>query len=260
MCTVGIINIDDEHCEGIIEGSTSKNFTYSTEKDEADFVAKNIKLKSGGVDFEVVSEGAISRINFKIPGKFSIYNALAAISAARVLGVDNDTIKRGAESITGVKGRIEVMETDTDYTVIIDYAHTPDGLFNILSAVRGFAQKRVILVFGCGGDREKEKRPMMGRIASELADYIIVTSDNPRTEEPIEIIDDILQGMTDTKSEYAVIPQRKKAIEHALGEAQPGDIVLLAGKGHETYQVLKDETIDFDEREIVKEILKGQNP
>jgi len=157
---------------------------------------------------------------------------LAAISAARVLGVDNDTIKRGAESITGVKGRIEVVPTDTDYTVIIDYAHTPDALFNLLSAVRGFVQKRIILVFGCGGDRDKEKRPMMGRIASELADYIIVTSDNPRTEEPIEIIEDILAGLAQTKSEHAVIPQRKKAIEHALGEAAGLHQLLGQVHGH----------------------------
>ena len=154
-----------------------------------------------------------------------------------------------------MKGRAEVVPTGRDFTVIIDYAHTPDGLKNILSTFKEFEKTRLIAVFGCGGDRDKTKRPKMGKIAAEIADFVIVTSDNPRTEDPIAIIDDILVGMKDSKTPYKVIPDRISAINFAIQNAEKDDIIVLAGKGHETYQILKDKTIHLDEREIVADAL-----
>ncbi len=157
---------------------------------------------------------------------------------------------------TGVKGRIEVVPTDTDFTVIIDYAHSPDGLENIITSLREIAKKRVVTLFGCGGDRDKTKRPKMGKIAAELSDFCVVTSDNPRSENPSAIIDDILEGMKGISTPYVVVGGRKEAIRWALEHAEKDDIILLAGKGHETYQILPTGTIHFDEREVVAEILK----
>jgi len=173
------------------------------------------------------------------------------------LGIDDETIKCALKSSKGVKGRAEVVDTNTEYTVMIDYAHTPDGIENILKAVRGFAKGRVIILFGCGGDRDNTKRPIMGRIAGELADFCIVTSDNPRSENPMDIINMIIPGVKETGTPFEVICDRKKAIKFALETAKKDDVVILAGKGHETYQILNDGTIDFDEREIVLGILNG---
>jgi len=157
-----------------------------------------------------------------------------------------------------VPGRSEIVETDTPYTVIIDYAHKPDGLEKILTAIRQYAKGRIITLFGCGGDRDKEKRPMMGRIAGELSDYVIITSDNPRSENPLEIIEQAEAGIKSTGCDYICIENRRDAIKYALKTANPDDIVVLAGKGHETYQVLKDRTIPFDERDIVAELLREE--
>ena len=166
---------------------------------------------------------------------------------------------KGLVIAKGVSGRAEVVPLTSDYTVIIDYAHTPDGLENILKTVRGFTKGRLISVFGCGGDRDKTKRPKMGKIAAEMSDIAIVTSDNPRTEEPLAIIDDILEGMKGFEEKYEVVPDRREAIAHAMKIAKEGDVIVLAGKGHETYQILKDKTIDFDEHAIVKEIFAQMN-
>ena len=155
----------------------------------------------------------------------------------------------------GVKGRAEVVKTDTDYTVLIDYAHTPDGIENILKTVKGFAKGRTVIVFGCGGDRDNAKRPIMGRIAGEIADFCIVTSDNPRTEDPMKIITMVEEGVKESGAEYVVIESRYDAIKYALLNAKKDDVIVLAGKGHETYQILNSGTIHFDEREVVKEIL-----
>jgi UDP-N-acetylmuramoyl-L-alanyl-D-glutamate--2,6-diaminopimelate ligase len=220
-------------------------------------MAKNIRVISTGVDFEVLSKDTISRIELGIPGKFSVYNALGAITCALILGIDMPVIAKALKHTKGVKGRVEVVKTPgMPYTVLIDYAHTPDGIFNVLSAVRSFAAGRVVTLFGCGGDRDKTKRPIMGKIAAEMSDFCIVTSDNPRTEDPQAIISDILAGMKGAKCEYVVIPNRKEAIAFALTHGQKDDVIVLAGKGHETYQILKDETIHFDEREVVGEILE----
>ena len=161
----------------------------------------------------------------------------------------------GLKSARGVKGRIEVVETGRDFSVIIDYAHTPDGLYNVIRTIRGFCKGRIITVFGCGGDRDVTKRPKMGKIAAALSDFCVVTSDNPRTEDPEKIVADVVEGVKDGNCDYAVVTNRFEAIEFALDHAKVNDVVLLAGKGHETYQILADRTIDFDEREIVKKLL-----
>ena len=172
-------------------------------------------------------------------------------------GLSLEETADGLKTAKGVKGRIEVVDVPRDYTVIIDYAHTPDGLLNILKTIRGFAKSRIVTVFGCGGDRDKTKRPKMGKIAGELSDYCVVTSDNPRSEEPMAIINDILEGISQTNCEYKVIENRFEAIEYAIDNAKAGDVILLAGKGHETYQILKDRTITFDEREIVLKLVSS---
>ena len=192
-----------------------------------------------------------------IGGKFTPYNTMAAAAAALELGIDLETVAVAISKMTGVKGRAEVVPTGRDFTVIIDYAHTPDGLENILKTFADCEKNRLITVFGCGGDRDKTKRPKMGAIAAEYSDYVIVTSDNPRTEDPMAIIDDILAGLNDTKTKYEVIENRIDAINKAIQMADKDDIIVLAGKGHETYQILKSGTIHLDEREVVAEALKN---
>jgi UDP-N-acetylmuramoyl-L-alanyl-D-glutamate--2,6-diaminopimelate ligase len=187
-----------------------------------------------------------------------VYNALGAIALAHSVGIGINEIASALKKAPGVKGRVEIVPVDTDYTVLIDYAHTPDGLKKLLETAREFVKGRLVVLFGCGGDRDKTKRPLMGKIAGELADYCIVTSDNPRTEEPAAIIRDILTGMKDAVAEYIVVENRRDAIEFALNNAIAGDVILLAGKGHETYQILADRTIHFDEREIIRQIIQGR--
>ena len=176
------------------------------------------------------------------------------------LGVDFTDVLEAISKSNGVKGRIEVVPTpNQDYTVIIDYAHSPDGLENIISSLKEIANGRVVTVFGCGGDRDKTKRPKMGKIAADLSDFCVVTSDNPRSENPSDIIKDILEGMKDSKTPYEVVENRKEAIAWAMKNAKKDDIILLAGKGHETYQILPTGTIHFDEREVVAEVLEELN-
>ncbi len=246
-----VINLDDKYAPIMLE--RAKNvITYSVNT-PSDLMAKNIEMRSTGIEFDAEYKGECERISLAIPGGFSVYNALAAIGAALAVNIDLRTIKKALSDATGVKGRLEVVPTNKDYTVIIDYAHTPDGLENVIRAVRGFAKGRVITLFGCGGDRDRTKRPLMGSIAEDGSDVVIVTSDNPRTEDPMAIINDILGGM---KKEHIVIESRKDAICHALDIALKDDVIILAGKGHETYQIFKDGTIHFDEREVVNEHLK----
>jgi len=253
-CRVGVFNADDEAFSALIQDCSCKVMTYST-KTDCDYRAQNIEYRATGVEFDLLYNGKSERIKLSIPGGFSVYNALTAAGCCLSAGLSLSDISKGLESAKGVKGRIEVVETNTDYTVIIDYAHTPDGLFNILSAIRGFAKGRIVTLFGCGGDRDKTKRPQMGKIAGELSDFCIVTSDNPRSEEPSAIIEDILTGLKETNCRYAVVENRFEAIEFALDNAKADDIILLAGKGHEPYQILKDRTIVFDEREIVLKLI-----
>ncbi len=246
MCRNGVVNYDDIKSEYILHNSTCPIMTFGIEED-ADIKAENIILGAKGVEFNAM------RMNFKlgVPGKFSVYNALAAIGACKALGVTNEEISKGLEKAEGVRGRAQVVDLGYDFTVIIDYAHTPDGIENILSTVRGFAKGRVVILFGCGGDRDNKKRPVMGEVASRLADFCIVTSDNPRTEEPAEIIRQVLAGV---KGEHIVIENRREAIEYAVRNAKKDDVIVLAGKGHETYQTIGKTNIHFDEEEILYEI------
>ena len=180
-----------------------------------------------------------------------VYNTLGVLAAAQALGISLGQSAAVLASTPHVKGRVEPVPTDGDYSILIDYAHTPDALANVLKAVKGFARGRVVALFGCGGDRDRTKRPKMGRIAAELADFVIVTSDNPRTEEPGAIIADILPGLADSRTPYVVVENRVEAIHYAIDHAQSGDVIVLAGKGHEDYQEINHVKHHLDEREVV---------
>lgn len=254
MSKSAAINADDAYSHVMLKNA--KNVvTYSIES-ASDLKVEGIKLRERGITFDVTYNGEERQLRLGIPGLFSVYNALAAASGALCLGFSLEDIEKGLVIARGVKGRLEVVPTLTPYTVIIDYAHTPDGLENVIKAVRGFAKGRVITLFGCGGDRDNTKRPIMGEIAQRLSDYVIVTSDNPRTEDPGVIMEQIVKGMHE--GNYVCIESRRDAIDYALDFAREGDVVILAGKGHETYQIFKTGTIHFDEREVVKECLKAK--
>ncbi len=255
MCKTAIINLDDQYSEKMMEGLKCKVLTYSTGNNST-YSAKGINYRPASVDYEFVSDDILQHIKVKTGGKFTVYNSLCAISAAINLGFDIKAVADSLAELEGVKGRAEVVPCDKDFTVIIDYAHTPDGLKNILSTFRECKRNRVIALFGCGGDRDKTKRPIMGSIAARYSDFVIITSDNPRSEDPAAIIEDILVGLDGTPTPYKVIENRIDAIKYAISIAQPQDIVVLAGKGHETYQILSTGKIHLDEREIVAEALK----
>lgn len=250
-----ILNLDDEHAMSMLRNTEGRMVTYSVNQDESDYTAKYIRYKNDGIEYELVTMGYVERVRVGIPGEFTVYNSMAAAVTLIELGFDFSEVLYALSLSEGVKGRIEVVPTDTDYTVIIDYAHSPDGLENIISSLRKIAKARIITVFGCGGDRDRTKRPIMGAIAAKLSDVIVVTSDNPRTEDPDAIIEEILTGIKGSKVRKIVEPDRTKAIKAALEEAEADDIVLLAGKGHETYQVLGTEKIHYDEREVIRDIL-----
>ena len=222
---------------------------------DADILASAISLGEDFVEFTVSESGEKHNLHLNIPGKFSVYNALCAAGAARALGISYESMTAGLASAGNVKGRVELVPTDTPYRVFIDYAHSPDGLSNILHTARGFTRGRVIVLFGCGGDRDRTKRAVMGEIAGKLADFSIITSDNPRTENPIDIIEEIKCGIDRTNGEYIIIVNRREAIEYALKTAGERDTVLLCGKGQETYQIIGDKKLHFDEREVIREIL-----
>ena len=247
----GVINLDDPAAKAMLADAQCPCLTFSCEKDAADLTAKNLKLHADGVEFVAATKGDLARVKLPIPGHFSAENALTALGIVLQLGMPLADAAKSLATATGVKGRVEVVPTDTDYTVLIDYAHSPDGVENVLRAVRGFAKGRVVALFGCGGDRDRTKRPKMGKIAAELADFCIVTSDNPRTEDPQAIIDDILEGMKDSKTPMQVIVDRPEAIHWALAHAKKDDIIVLMGKGHETYQEVNHVKHHMDEREIV---------
>ncbi|WAM34397.1 UDP-N-acetylmuramoyl-L-alanyl-D-glutamate--2,6-diaminopimelate ligase [Caldicellulosiruptor morganii] len=249
-----VVNIDDEWGRKIAS-IYPDSVTYSKENG-GDVVAKNIKLFVNKNQFELWHKDQSVSVTLSIPGIFSIYNALAASACAVSLGMDLKTIKEGLEALKAIPGRFEIVESNDRFTVVIDYAYTSDGLLNLMKTVDEVAKGRKVLLFGCGGDRDRAKRPVMGEIAGKMADFVIVTSDNPRTEDPIKIIEDILVGLQKTNVEYVVIPDRYEAIKYALQNARENDFIVLAGKGHENYQILKDRTIHFDEREVVKNILE----
>lgn len=253
-----VINADDPSSDTILErikNSPTPAVTYGI-KTRADFSARDIQLDATGVKYNLAWKGKNIPIEVRIPGIISVYNSLAAAAALLCEGISPEHVQRGLKEVEGVRGRSETIDTGKGFSVIIDYAHTPDGLENILSTIRGYAKGRIITLFGCGGNRDREKRPMMGEIAGRLSDFVIITSDNPRKEEPHQIIDEILPGVEKTGCSYICIVDRREAIEYALEMAGKDDIVVLAGKGHETYQELEDYKIEFDERKIVAGILE----
>ena len=247
---LAVLNLDDEAGQYYAGTVPCPQFTYSERHDGADLTAKNIRLFSSHVEFEAVAKNAIGRVFLPIPGGFSIYNALGVIACCLNLGLELPAITAALRSAQGVKGRVEVVPVPAAYTVIIDYAHTPDALENILTTVRDLTDRRVICLFGCGGDRDRTKRPLMGGVAGSLADLCVVTSDNPRSEDPEAIIRDILPGLP-RGCDYRIEPDRRAAIRLALGLAGTGDVVVLAGKGHETYQEVDGVQLHLDEREEV---------
>ena len=251
LCEKGVINLDDPAAPAMLADAQCPCLTFSCERDKADLTAKNIRLHADGVEFLASTMHGLARVKLPIPGHFSVENALAALGVVLQLGQELEPAAQSLATATGVKGRVEVVPTNTDYTVLIDYAHSPDGVENVLKAVRGFAKGRVVALFGCGGDRDTTKRPQMGAIAARLADFCIVTSDNPRTEDPQVIIDDILVGMQNTKTPMQVIVDRPSAIHWALNHAKKDDVLVLMGKGHETYQEINHVKHHMDEREIV---------
>lgn len=249
-CDNAVVNADDETSAFMVDGVGAKVTSYAINS-ECDFKAENPELFSDRVEYNLSGE----RVVFNIPGGFSVYNSLCAIASVCSLGFGLSEVIKAIGAAASVKGRLELLKTNTNYGVIIDYAHTPDGLEKALNAVRGFTKGRVITLFGCGGDRDKTKRPKMGRMATDLSDIVIVTTDNPRTEDPDNIIKEILIGTVGSKAEVVSITDRSEAIAYALKIAGEGDTILLAGKGHETYQVIGKERVHYDEREIVAEAL-----
>ena len=256
MCSLGCFNLDDAWADFMRDGASCRTMTFSTEKNEADLVAKDIRLTADGVRFASVSGDEISITKLGIPGMFSVYNALGTMSVGLALGLSLADCSDAMSSAKGVKGRLEIVPTGRDFSVVIDYSHKPDALEKVLKTLKPVTRGRLIALFGCGGDRDKLKRPIMGRIAADNADLVVVTSDNPRTEDPDEIIREIVAGMKDKRTPTKVICDRREAIAWAIDNAAPGDVLLLAGKGHEDYQVVGHEKHHMDEREIVSDCLK----
>ena len=256
QCRVGCINADDGRAAFMAEGAKCPIFTYSAKDNGADLVAKDIRLTASGVRFAAVSAGELALTKLAIPGMFSVYNALSVTAAGLCLGLSLQDCAEGLASAKGVKGRMESVPTDGDYSILIDYSHKPDALEKALKTLRPVTKGRLTVLFGCGGDRDRVKRPIMGAIAAQNADLVIVTSDNPRTEEPMAIINEILPGLKKGRAASKVICDRIEAIRWAIDNAGPGDVILLAGKGHEDYQIVGHEKHHMDEREIVAEHLQ----
>lgn len=251
-----VLNADDEGAAFFRKLTAAQVLTYGIHE-ESDVRAENIRLSAQGTSFQLVTCKGTTEMQLGMVGTFNIYNALAAATAALAEGLALETIRGGLAALTGVPGRMEVVEEGQEYLVLVDYAHTPDGLEKLLQAVRGFAEKRIITLFGCGGDRDRKKRSVMGRIAATYSDYVVVTSDNPRSEDPERILTDIESGLQEkTFMAYELTSDRADAIARAISLARQGDIVILAGKGHETYQIKKDGTIHFDDREVARNAIR----
>ena len=254
MCKTGFVNIDDIHGNKIPAMFPESDITAYGIDNTGNFLAKDITITNSYVDFKVKITDRNERIKVDIPGRFTVYNALAAIGICKKIGISSDIIKEALEKIK-VPGRSEMIENKLNIPIMIDYAHSPESLQNILQAVSSYTRGRVISVFGCGGDRDSRKRPIMGEISGKVADYTIITSDNPRTEDPKLIVNEIEEGIKKTKGKYEVIVDRTEAIKKAIKMANKNDIIVLAGKGHEPYQEINGVKYPFDERIIVNEII-----
>ena len=254
MCDNGIINVDDLQVSKIPKMFPDSNImTYGIDN-YCDVLAKDITITNSYVDFRVKISDKNERVKVSIPGRFSVYNSLAAICVAKKLGIPSDKVIEALKDIR-VPGRSEMVDNKKEIPIMIDYAHSPESLQNILSAVKSYTRGKVISVFGCGGDRDKGKRPIMGEISGRIADFTIITTDNPRTENPEQIITEIEEGIKKTKGKYKVVVDRTEAIKEAIKMATKIDIIVLAGKGHETYQEINGEKHPYDERIIIKEII-----
>jgi UDP-N-acetylmuramoyl-L-alanyl-D-glutamate--2,6-diaminopimelate ligase len=251
-----VVNLDDAHGERIVAELRVPFITYGVHP-RAHVRATDIDIHAEGSSFELETPVGSSRVNLRMSGMFNISNALAAIGMGLALKTELAEILPAIESVSSVRGRFELVREGQDFAVVVDYAHTPDGLENLLSSARKVTRGRVLTVFGCGGDRDRHKRPVMGEIASRLSDLAIVTSDNPRSESPSLIASEILAGVSGTGAESYVEIDRAAAIFKAIHLAQPGDTVVIAGKGHETYQIFHDKTIDFDDSEVARQALRG---
>lgn len=258
QCRHGIVNIDDKHADYIINNASCDIVTYGF-SEKADFRAANTKLVSGkgylGIDYDLQGKENM-RVEIDLPGKFSVYNSLTAIAICSYFGIDSNTICDALKDAK-VKGRIEMIKVSDDFTLMIDYAHNAMSLESLLTTLREYNPTRLVCLFGCGGDRSRDRRFSMGEVSGKLADLSVITSDNPRTEEPLAIIDDILVGIKKTTGKYTVIPDRRKAIEWVIHNGQPGDIIVLAGKGHEDYQEINGVKHHLDEREVIAQVLAG---
>lgn len=251
-----VANCDDEWYPRMCAQTAGPVLTTGCSESAA-LRAADIQLLADGIRFCAITQEETAQVTLPIPGKFTVYNAMTALGCAMQLGVSLQEAAAALATASGVKGRVEVVPTPgKSYTVLIDYAHTPDGLENVLTSVRGYCRGRLIAVFGCGGDRDPMKRPIMGRIGVDIADIAVITSDNPRSEEPGLIIEDILKGVPEEKKNYEVIENRIDAIHHAMDIAKKHDIIVLAGKGHETYQEIRGVKHHLDEREVVAQYLE----
>lgn len=257
-----VVNMDDEWGRKIETAPETEVLWYGIEKkrprgDGAVVRASNIKSTFEGLEFETDANGRKFTLRSPLVGRINVYNILLACSAALTLGLTEEQIQKGLTELHRVPGRFERVEEGQPFMVVVDYAHTDDALRNVIQAARGLRPKRVITVFGCGGDRDRTKRPLMGMAAAEASDFVVLTSDNPRSEDPLAIMNDALVGLRRFDTPYVAEPDREKAIRRAIHEAQPGDVVILAGKGHETYQVLRDGPVPFDDREVAKRVLRS---
>ena len=256
-CGVGVVNGDDPWTPRLLKDATCQVRTYGV-KSEADLRAENVVLSADGIAFDAVTKTERVPIRVNIPGGFMVYNTLDVLGAALALGISLKDSAAVLAKVPHVQGRVEVVPTPgKDYTILIDYAHTPDSMVNVLQTVKEFAKGRTVAVFGCGGDRDKTKRPRMGKAAADWSDFAVVTTDNPRTEEPAAIIRDILPGFDGSNTPYEVVEDRVEAIRWAMDHAQKDDVIVLCGKGHETYQEVNHQKFHMDEREIVAEHLNS---
>ncbi|MBB5323781.1 UDP-N-acetylmuramoyl-L-alanyl-D-glutamate--2,6-diaminopimelate ligase [Anoxybacillus tepidamans] len=248
-----VLNNDDPASEQYKQMTAATVITYGIDQ-ESDIMAKRIDISPSGMVFDLVTPFETVRVKTKLIGQFNVYNILAATAACLVSGVALSTIVKAVEEISGVSGRFETVDEGQDFTVIVDYAHTPDSLENVLKTIRQFAKRNVYVVVGCGGDRDRTKRPLMAQIAVRYADVAIFTSDNPRSERPEDILKDMEDGVAG--QHYISIVDRKEAIRYAVQEAREGDVILIAGKGHETYQMIGDRVLHFDDRIVAREAIK----
>jgi UDP-N-acetylmuramoyl-L-alanyl-D-glutamate--2,6-diaminopimelate ligase len=254
---LAVINADDEYGKRLT-GLAKKTVTYGLESD-ADITTKKFQLTFNGLAFTAQTPNGKVQVASSLVGRINVYNILAAIGAAQALGLSTEIIQDGIRSLASVSGRFERIDLGQPYFVIVDYAHTDDALENLIRTARELNPKgRIITLFGCGGGKDRTKRPVMGEVTGRLSDLTILSSDNPRTEDPLKIISDIIVGLQKTSGKYLIEPDREKAIGAAMDEARAGDIVLLAGKGHENYQILADRTLEFDDRDVARRALRGR--